>query len=395
MRRCGWRAPSLPRPSHPAGVVVSPQEVAVADQGELMRRAMALASNGLGLASPNPMVGAVVVSGDRVVGEGWHEGPGTPHAERMALAEAGANARGATLVVSLEPCSHHGRTPPCTDAIVEAGIGRVVAAIRDPNPLVDGRGFAILGAASIPVEEGVLADEAAELIAGFAKHVTTGLPLVTLKMAGSLDGRAAASDGSSRWISGEAARADVHRMRAASDAIVVGSGTVLADDPALTVRLDGYRGRPPLRVVVDGTGRVGTAGRLFDGSAPTLVATTHVASTSAREDWEAASAEVAVFEPGDGTRVPLAGLVELLGKRGCTSTLIEGGPTLAWAALEEGVVDRIVLYVAPKLVGGERAVGVLAGRGVATIADALPVDIRRVERVGEDLKVVADVHRDR
>jgi diaminohydroxyphosphoribosylaminopyrimidine deaminase/5-amino-6-(5-phosphoribosylamino)uracil reductase len=366
----------------------------VADQSEWMRRAMALASNGLGLASPNPMVGAVVLSGDRVVGEGWHEGPGTPHAERMALAEAGANARGATLVVSLEPCSHHGRTPPCTDAIVGAGIASVVAAIRDPNPLVDGRGFAILRAAGIAVEDGVLADEAAELVAGFAKHVSTGQPLVTLKMAGSLDGRAAASDGSSRWITGEAARADVHRMRAATDAIVVGSGTVLADDPALSVRLDGYRGRPPLRVVVDGTGRVPAAGRLFDGSAPTLVATTG-ASGEAQERWEGAGAEVAVFEPDQGRRVPLAALVELLGKRGCTSVLIEGGPTLAWAALEEQVVDRLVLYVAPKLVGGERAAGVLAGRGVATIADALPVDIRRVERVGEDLKVVADVHRDR
>ena len=367
----------------------------MADQTEWMHRAMALAANGLGLASPNPMVGAVVVADERVVGEGWHEGPGTAHAERMALAQAGSAARGATLVVSLEPCSHHGRTPPCTDAILAAGIARVEAAIRDPNPRVDGQGLAILRSAGVEVVEGTLADEAAELIAGFAKHVTSGLPLVTLKMAGSLDGRAAAGDGSSRWITGEPARMDVHRMRAASDAIVVGAGTVLADDPALTVRLESFRGRPPLRVVVDGRGRVPPEGRLFDGAAPTLVATTSSAAGNARTRWEAAGAEVAVFEPDEGTRVPLAGLVELLGKRGCTTALIEGGPTLAWAALEEQVVDRLVLYVAPKLIGGERAPGVLAGRGVASIADALAVDVRRVERVGEDLKVVADVHRDR
>lgn len=367
----------------------------MADQSEWMRRAMALATNGLGLASPNPMVGAVVVAGDRVVGEGWHEGPGTPHAERMALAQAGPAARGATLVVSLEPCSHHGRTPPCTDAILEAGVASVVAAIRDPNPLVDGRGFAILRSGGVAVEEGGLAEEAAELIAGFAKHVTTGLPLVTLKMAGSLDGRAAASDGSSRWITGEAARLDVHRTRAASDAIVVGAGTALADDPALTVRLEGFRGRPPLRVVVDGRGRVPTDGRLFDGTAPTLVATTDAAPAQARERWESSGAEVAVFASGDKCRVPLPGLVELLCKRGCTTVLLEGGPTLAWAALEEGVVDRLVVYLAPKLIGGDRAPGLVAGRGVASIADAFPVGIRRVERVGEDLKVVADVHRDR
>ncbi len=367
----------------------------MADQSEWMRRAMALATKGLGLVSPNPLVGAVVVAGGRAVGAGWHEGPGTPHAERMALGRAGNQARGATLVVSLEPCSHHGRTPPCTDAILGAGIARVVAAVHDPNPIVDGRGFATLRAAGVVVEEGVLADEGAELIAGFASHVTTGLPLVTLKMAGSLDGRAAAADGSSRWITGEAARMDVHRMRAASDAIVVGSGTALADDPALTVRLEGFRGRPPLRVVVDGRGRVPAAGRLFDGTAPTLVATTHEASPDARARWEAAGAEVAVIEPGDGSRVPLPGLVELLGKRDATNVLLEGGPTLAWAALDEHVVDRLVLYLAPKLIGGDRAPGLVGGRGVASIADALRAAIRRVELVGEDLKVVADVHRDR
>jgi diaminohydroxyphosphoribosylaminopyrimidine deaminase/5-amino-6-(5-phosphoribosylamino)uracil reductase len=374
--------------------------VNVTDDIEFMRTAMGLAAKGLGLASPNPMVGAVVVAAGRVVGEGWHEGPGTPHAEVMALSEAGLLARGATLVVTLEPCNHHGRTPPCTDAIVAAGIARVLAAARDPNPIVDGRGFDALRAAGVRVEEGMLAEEASDAIAGFAKHVRNGGPFVTLKMAASLDGKVAARDGSSRWITGAPAREDVHRLRAASDAIVVGSGTALADDPSLTVRLDGYRGRPPLRVLVDGAGRVPATGKLFDGSAPTMVVTTDASLPRARAAWEAVGAEVALFEPasqeGPGAlRVPLERLVEHLGKRGSQTVLIEGGPTLAWAAIEAGMVDRFVLYLAPTLIGGERAPGVLGGDGTRSIADARRVTIGSVEQVGEDIKVVAYVHRDR
>jgi diaminohydroxyphosphoribosylaminopyrimidine deaminase/5-amino-6-(5-phosphoribosylamino)uracil reductase len=354
-----------------------------------LRRAIELAERGAGLASPNPMVGAVVVRDGGVVGEGWHEGPGTRHAEIVALAEAGKRAGGATLYVTLEPCSHFGRTPPCAPAVVEAGISRVVASVRDPNPIVDGAGFRHLENAGVEVVAGVLEDEGRELILGFAKHVRTGLPFVTLKMAASLDGRTAARDGSSRWITGEEARRDVHRLRSMSDAVMVGSGTALADDPSLTVRLEGYRGRQPLRVVVDGRGRMPATGALFDGSAPTLIATTEEAP---RSEWEAAGAEVLAFAED---RVPLVALVESLGKRGVQSLLIEGGPTLAWAAVEAGVVDRIVLYLAPKLIGGVSAPGVLGGEGIASIADAIRMAIVRVDRVGEDLKVVADVHRDR
>jgi diaminohydroxyphosphoribosylaminopyrimidine deaminase/5-amino-6-(5-phosphoribosylamino)uracil reductase len=370
-------------------------EVSTGGQARFMRRALELARNGLGLAAPNPMVGAVVVSDSRVVGEGWHEGPGTPHAEVVALQAAADLARGATLYVTLEPCSHHGRTPPCAPTVVDSGIADVVAAVRDPNPAVDGRGFEFLRRAGLRVVEGVLAEEGSELIAGFANHIRSGLPLVTLKMAASLDGKVAARDGSSRWISGEAAREDVHRLRAASGAIVVGAGTASTDDPALTVRLPGYRGRPPLRVLLDATGRTPPTGALFDGAASTLVATTRACPAEARAAWEASGAEVLALDEGREGQVPLRPLMEALGKRDIQDVLVEGGPTVAWASVEDGVVDVLVLYLAPKLIGGRDAPGILGGDGVATIAEALGARIRSVGRVGEELKVVADVHRDR
>jgi diaminohydroxyphosphoribosylaminopyrimidine deaminase/5-amino-6-(5-phosphoribosylamino)uracil reductase len=361
-----------------------------------MERAIALAGGGLGLAAPNPMVGAVVVAGDEIVGEGWHEGPGTPHAEVVALRESGKRSRGATLYTTLEPCSHQGRTPPCAPAVAAAGIARVVVAARDPNPVVDGNGVRILREAGVEVDEDVLAGPARRLIEGFAKHVTTGLPFVTLKMAASVDGRVAARDGTSRWITGPEAREDVHRLRASSGAIVVGAGTVLADDPSLTVRLPDFRGRPPLRVAVDAAGRLPRTAALFDGSAPTLVATVPAVQAATRKAWEEGGAEVLLIDGGaTQNAVSLEALIELLGKRDVQSVLIEGGPTLAWSAVEAGVVDRLVLYLAPKLVGGAGAPGILGGSGIDTIADALSVEISEVTTLGRDLKVVADVHRDR
>jgi diaminohydroxyphosphoribosylaminopyrimidine deaminase / 5-amino-6-(5-phosphoribosylamino)uracil reductase len=359
-----------------------------------IERALALAERGRGLVSPNPMVGAVVVAEGRIVGEGHHEGPGRPHAEVIALREAGDAARGATLYVTLEPCDHQGRTGPCTDAITHAGVARVVAAMRDPNPIVDGRGFAKLLASGIEIVEGVDRVEAERLNEAFAKHVRTGMPFVVWKMAASLDGKVASRDGTSRWITGEAARADVHRLRAAADAILVGAGTVLADDPSLTVRMPGYRGRQPLRVLVDARGRVPAMGDLFTDEAPTLVATTHMATEDRRRDWEAAGAQVAVYE-AEGDGVPLGRLMEDLGKRDVQGVLLEGGPTLAWSAVEEGVVDKVVVYLAPKLIGGAGAPTVLGGRGFAPIASAVRLRVREFDRVGEDLRVEADVHRDR
>jgi diaminohydroxyphosphoribosylaminopyrimidine deaminase/5-amino-6-(5-phosphoribosylamino)uracil reductase len=361
-----------------------------------MRRALELAARGTGLASPNPLVGAVVIRDGEVVGEGWHEGPGTPHAEIVALDAAGDRARGATLYLTLEPCAHHGRTPPCAPRVVAAGVGRVVTAMQDPNPLVDGRGLATLHEAGVDVSLGVLEADAFRLNEAFVKHLHTGLPFVTLKMAASLDGKVAARDGSSRWITGEEARAEVHRMRGAADAVMVGAGTVVRDDPSLTVRLPGWAGRPPSRIIVDGRGIVPETSKVFtDGLAPTLVVTTHDAPVERRRAWERSGSEVLVMPGAGASLVPLDSLLTELGKRDVQRLLLEGGPTLNWEAVRSGLVDEIVFYVAPVLVGGEDAPSILMGDGIPTIADGVPLDIREVSRIGSDVKVVARVHRDR
>ena len=354
-----------------------------------------MAKRARGRVSPNPLVGAVVVLDGIVVGEGWHEGPGSPHAEVMALASAGERARGSVLYCTLEPCDHVGRTPACTGAVIQAGVSHVVVAAGDPNPIVGGRGFARLRTAGIDITVGPMELESRRLNEAYERHVTTGIPFVTLKMAASLDGKTAARDGSSMWITGEAARADVQALRAVADAIVVGAGTAIADDPSLTVHDPGYSGPPPLRVVVDATGRVPTERRLFDHSAGTLVATTDDVQHERIDAWVAAGADVEIVDRDPSGRVSLPDLLERLGKREVQSVLVEGGGSLAWGFVQAGCVDRLVLYLASKLVGGADAPGVLMGNGVASIADAFDVDIVSVERLGEDMKVVADVHRDR
>ena len=366
------------------------------EYGSQMRRALELAARGWGRVSPNPMVGAVVLRDDTLVGEGWHEGPGTAHAEVMALVEAGDRARGSTVVCTLEPCDHTGRTGPCTLALIEAGVARVVVGAGDPNPVVDGAGVARLRAAGIDVVSGVLADESHRLNEAYDRHVTTGRPFVTLKMASSLDGKTAAIDGSSQWITGEAARADVQRLRAAADAIVVGAGTARDDDPSLTVRaLEWADVRPPLRVVVDTAGRVPPSGHLFDGSARTLVATSDLAVQDQLDAWGDAGAEVLVLDRDVAGGVSLDALLAALGKRDVQGVLIEGGATLAWSLVRDGLVDKVVQYLAPLLVGGARAPGVIAGGGFAPIANALRLDVAAVDPIGDDLRVEAYVHRDR
>ena len=360
-----------------------------------MARALELAERARGRVSPNPLVGAVVARAGIVVGEGWHQGPGTPHAEVMALESAGERARGATLYCTLEPCDHIGRTPACTGRVIGAGVSRVFAAAGDPNPIVDGRGFARLRTAGIDVVVGLLERESRSLNEAYERHVTTGLPFVTLKMAASLDGKTAARDGSSKWITGEAARADVQMLRTIVDAIVVGAGTAIVDDPWLTVRDPSYSGAPPLRVVVDAVGRVPTDRRLFDREAGTLVATTDDVERERMEAWAAAGADVEVIERDPSGLVSLPDLLARLGKREVQGVLVEGGGSLAWGFVRAGCVDRLVLYLAPKLLGGAKSPGVLMGDGFASIADALDVKIVSVERLDEDLKVVADVHRDR
>jgi len=364
---------------------------------EQMRRALELAERGWGRVSPNPMVGAVAVSehGD-VLGEGWHEGPGTRHAEVMALEQAGAAARGATVVTTLEPCDRQGRTPPCTRALIAAGVSRVVVGAIDPHLGEGAPGLAELRSAGIAVESGVLEVEARRLNEAFEHHVATGLPFVVMKSAASLDGKTAAVDGTSRWITSEDARSDVQRLRAWSDAILVGSRTVAEDDPALTVRDPRFAGaRPPLRVAVDSGGRLPPVGRLFDGSAPTLIATTDRTDELRVAGWQTAGAEVVVLDRDADDGVSLRKLLELLGARQVQGVLVEAGANLAWALLRDDLVDRIVLYLAPKVLGGAAAPGVVDGRGFSPVGEALPLAFERVERIGPDLKVEAHVHRDR
>src|SRR5438093_5110792 len=359
-----------------------------------MRRALDLAERGWGRVSPSPLVGAIVrsASGD-VIGEGWHEGPGTPHAEAMALAQAGADARGATVVSTLEPCNRFGRTPPCTAALIDAGVARVIVGATDPD-LGDGTpGIAELRGAGVEVVTGVLGAACRALNEAFERHVLTGRPFVILKSASSLDGKTAAADGSSRWITSDEARADVQRLRAWSDAWVVGSGTVIADDPSLSVRDRRYAdARPPRRVVVDSTGRIGARARVFDGPAPTLVATTDRTPHDRLSAWEEAGAEVVILDRDDAGRVSIPGLLDALGKRDVQGMLVEGGARLAWALVQGGLVDRFVFYLAPKVIGGEHAPGVVAGAGFMPVDAAIRLAFERVERIGPDLKVVARVH---
>ena len=369
---------------------------------EHMRRALELAERGgWGRVSPNPLVGAVVVSdAGEVLGEGWHEGPGTPHAEAMALAQAGERASGATVVTTLEPCNRHGRTPPCTVGLIDAGVARVVIAATDPNLGAGAPGVAQLRGAKIDVDVGLMQDDARLLNEAFEHHVTTGRPFVVLKSAASLDGKTAATDGSSKWITSKEARADAQRLRAWSDAIVVGSRTIVEDDPALTVRDPGFsNARPPVRVVVDSAGRLPPVGHLFDGVAPTLIATTERAPEIRVAEWQTAGAEVIVLDRDADGGVSLEALLDALGKRDVQGVVVEGGANLAWAFLRDGLVDRVVLYVAPKVIGGAAALGVVAGKGFAPVDRAASLVFERVERIGPDLKVEArvenGVHRDR
>ncbi len=363
-----------------------------------MRRALELATRGWGRVSPNPMVGAVVVSPDgEILGEGWYEGPrGNPHAEVVALEQAGERARGSTLYCTLEPCDHHGSTPPCTEALIAAGVARAVIAAGDPNPVVDGRGLAKLRGAGVAVDEGMLAAEAHSLNEAFERHVTTGRPFVVLKSASSLDGKTAAADGTSRWITSEAARADAQRLRAWADAVVVGARTAQLDDPALTLRDATWSAaRPPTRVLVDSTGGTPSTARMFDETAPTLVATTSDAPDQVVRAWQETGAEVVVLDRDATAGVSIDALLEALGKRDVQGVLVEGGSTLAWSFLRDRLVDRIVAYVAPKVIGGAGAPGVVAGAGFAPIEAALQVEFDRIDRIGPDLRVEAHVHRDR
>jgi diaminohydroxyphosphoribosylaminopyrimidine deaminase/5-amino-6-(5-phosphoribosylamino)uracil reductase len=346
-----------------------------------MRLALALAERGLFTTQPNPRVGCVVARGETIVGEGWHERAGEPHAEVQALRAAGENAKGATAYVTLEPCAHHGRTPPCADALIEAGISRVVAAIRDPNPLVSDAGFAKLRDAGIEVATGLCEAQARAINEGFFSRMERGLPWVRLKIAASLDGRTALASGESKWITSEAARDDAQRWRARSSAILTGIGTVLADDPRLTVRLDEPHATP-LRVVLDANLRTPAGSHILDGAIPTLVAhAKDVSPPDARFDRVERMAVDAI----DG-KLELAAVLTALVARGVNELQVEAGPILSGSLLAGGFVDEILLYVAPILLG-DTARPFANLPPVASLANASKLTLLEQANVGPDLRL--------
>lgn len=368
-----------------------------ADQNALdhrfMARALELARQGLYSTHPNPRVGCVIVQGERVVGEGWHVRAGEPHAEVHALRQAGEAARGATAYVTLEPCSHHGRTPPCANALLAAGVSRVVAAMRDPNPQVGGQGLARLAEAGVSVQAGVLEAEARALNPGFIKRMEHGLPYVRVKLAMSLDGRTAMASGESQWITGPEARRAVQRLRARSSVVVTGADTVLADAARLTVRpaelglpepMAGLAAsRPPLRVVVDGRLRVPTSAPFF-AAGPALVACAQPPAQAAL--YEAVGAETLVL-PGANGQVSLVGLLQALAQRGANEVLVEAGPRLAGAFAQAGLVDEYRLFVAGMFLGSSARP--LLDWPLAQMAEAPRLKITQMRAVGDDWQVIA------
>lgn len=350
-----------------------------------MERALHLAAGGRGRTSPNPMVGAVLTRRGAIVGEGYHAFAGGEHAEVAAIRAAGELARGGTCFVTLEPCAHHGKTPPCTEALIQAGITRAVVAGYDPNPLVAGRGVERLRAAGVTVEVGLLQEEAAQLNEAYFTYVQTGRPFVILKAAMSLDGKLATRTGDSQWITGELSRQRVHQMRNAVDAVVIGIGTVLKDDPMLTARVDAEEGRDPLRVVIDSRGRLPVDARLLrTGSQPVLVAVGPRVSQARLATLRRQDAEVIVLPRGEGG-LSLPHLFRELGRREITSVMIEGGGKLATSALQGGIVDKLVLMLAPILIGGRKASTLFQGDGADKLTEALRIRQLTVERIGDDI----------
>ena len=351
---------------------------------EFMTRALALAERGLYTSTPNPRVGCVVVKNGAVVGSGWHEAAGGPHAEVNALREAGARAKGATLYVTLEPCSHHGRTPPCADAVIEAGVARVVAAMQDPNPVVSGSGFEQLRGKGIDVAQGLMQDEARELNIGYATRMARGRPWVRMKVASTLDGRTALANGRSQWITGEASRRDGHHFRARACAVLTGIGTVMDDDPELNVRYV-ETPRQPLKVLVDSNLQVPEGARILAGG-PVLIA-------AAREDkakadaLRARGAEVLVL-PNPHGKVELPELMRELGRRGINEVHVEAGTRLNGSLLREGCVDELLLYFAPSLIG-DTGQGMFRLPELTDLAQRIKLSIRDVSRIGEDIRIIA------
>ena len=360
---------------------------------DFMKRALRLARRGK--TSPNPMVGAVVVREGQVLGEGFHPRAGEPHAEVFAFMQVGPLAKGADLYVTLEPCCHQGRTPPCTDAIIKSGVKRVFAAMQDPNPQVGGKGFQILRQAGIEVEVGLMESEARELNEAYVKRITTGLPFVLWKAAMTLDGKIATRTGDSRWVTGEKARQHVHRLRAQSDAIMVGIGTILADDPELTAR-EGARGREgegaknPIRVVIDSEGRTPVGSKVLNSEAPTVIITRRNApEVNLDRLWESGATVMGVRDI-EG-RIDLRYVMAELGKMGINRILLEGGGELAASMLAEGLIDKGLIFIAPKIVGGRDAKTPVEGEGIEFMREAINTSSPTIKRFGQDVALSFEI----
>jgi len=351
-----------------------------------MKLALKLAAGVKGQTGPNPMVGAVVVKNGEIVGIGAHLHAGGPHAEVHALQMAGAKAEGSTVYVTLEPCTHHGRTPPCCDALIHHKVHRVVIATLDPNPKIAGNGIRRLKEAGIEVLTGVCEREARKLNEVYNKYITTGLPFITLKIATTLDGKVATHTGSSRWITGEDSRREAHQLRHQHDAILVGVNTVIADDPQLTTRLP-LGGRNPLRIIIDSTLRIPIEAKVVqDQKAPTWIFTTDRASPEKKQKLE--SLGVKVFTTGNEHRVNIQRMLEILGENEIASVLVEGGSQINSAFLHARCIDKVVCYIAPKIVAGQEAPSSFGGKGIDEMSKAVILSDISVERVGEDIRII-------
>lgn len=353
-----------------------------------MKRALELAKKGTGHTNPNPLVGAVIVKGGRIIGEGYHQMYGSHHAEVNAFKNATEDVKGATMYVTLEPCSHYGKTPPCANAIVEKGIKKVIVGLVDPNPEVSGRGIKILKDNGIEVITGVLEEEGRKLNEIFLKYITTKLPFCIMKTAMTLDGKIAAYTGDSKWITGEPSRKYVHELRHKTAGIMVGIGTILADDPMLTTRLEDREGSDPIRIIVDSSAKIPMKAKVLNlkSKARTIIATTKKANEDKIKALEEKGAEV-IITPEKNGRVDLAFLMKALGERKIDSVLLEGGSELNYAAIEEGIVDKINAFIAPKIIGGTTAKTPIGGEGRAYMREAIALSKIDIQRFGDDIMI--------
>jgi len=350
-----------------------------------MKRALRFAEKGRGRTSPNPMVGAVLVKDDKVVGEGYHAKAGESHAEIVALKKAGEKAKGAILYLNLEPCTHYGKTPPCAPQVIEAGVKHVVIGMEDPNPLIEGRGIEFLRRAGLAVQVGILEKECRKLNEAFCKFILEKVPFVILKVALTLDGKIATRDGNSKWISGEASRRFVHRLRDQADGVLIGIGTVLRDNPMLTARIRG--GRDPYRIVLDSQLRIPEEAKVIGASpSKSVIATTELAPRDKIEKLEKRGVQILILDSKEG-KVNLKSCLSKLGEIGIMNLMVEGGNHVNGSFLDEGLIDKFLFFLSPKLIGDHQALGIFGGRGVLNLQEAIGLKEISTRKIGEDILI--------